>query len=168
MKHSALIWVTKPHLCSKNNICHGPIMLLTKSYKKARQSSCIPPQMLRSGLKWLPCFWECKQNTICSSVIATHSSLWGEVSIHCPEIIIKDPVLPFALLKDSGVSFSSLSFCPPPKTVGWMTRFMSTLLMTRKVQRSSFQNVSHTVNTNGRNINMVGRDILLKVWDFSP
>ena len=31
-------------------------MLLTKSYKEARPSSCIPPRMLRSQLKRLSCF----------------------------------------------------------------------------------------------------------------
>ena len=103
----------------------------------------------------------CVSRTIFSSVVASHSSFLGEVSPQLPEIIIIVHVLPFTLLKDSGVSFSFSSVSPPPKTVDWRTRFTSPLFMIRKAWRSGFQNASHAVNT-------VGRDMLLKGLHFSP
>lgn len=90
----------------------------------------------------------------------------GEVPI-LPETITRVPVLTFALFRRlSGLLFF-LVFLPITKTTGWMTRFMSTLLMTTKAWKSSFQNVSYIINTYGRNINMVGRDIQLKVLHLS-
>lgn len=89
------------------------------------------------------------QNIIFPSPTATYSSLHGEVTIHLPEVIIMVPVLAFALLKDSRGSFSSF-LCPPPKTAGWMTRFIGTVLMIRKAWTYRFQIVSYIVNTRQR------------------
>jgi len=94
----------------------------------------------------------CVSRTICSSVIASHSSFLQEVSPQLPEIIITVHVLPFTLLKDSGVCFSFSSVSPPPKTVDWRTRFMSPLFMIRKAWRSGFQNASRAVNSGQRHV----------------
>ena len=105
--------------------------------------------------------WRCVSRTTCSSVIALHGPFCGEVSPQLPETIIIVRILPVALWKDSGVSFSFSSVFPPPKMIDWTTKLISLLLMIRRAWRSSFQNTSHAVST-------VGGDILLKVLHFSP
>ena len=102
------------------------------------------------------------------SAFVTHSPLHGEVTIHRPpREYYYGPCMclcPFKILE----WLLFFSFSRLQKSVGWMTRFLLTLLMMRKAWKYSFQFVPYIINTDGRDINMMGRNMLKKVLHFSP
>lgn len=156
------IWVAKKHLYSRTSTSHRPTALLSGSW--SHMTFLYSATRAREGDRPLPGFGVGKQNS--APHRAPHTAPHGAMPTGLPFIMV--PKLTFALGRDPGASFSSLSFCLPSKTVAWTGGFMSTLFMARKAYKSNFQNRSCVVNTDGRDTDMVDRKILLKVLRFSP